>query len=91
MQIIELVKTFKDRDSLYLLLEFLQAGDMFGLLLRQGGTLDLWAAQYYSAIVTSALEYLHELNVVYRDLKVRLLRMPRSAAWSRDPFTAGCA
>jgi serine/threonine protein kinase len=67
--ILQLYKTFKDRDCLYVLLEFLQGGDLFGLLLRVGGTLEAPAARYYAGIVTLVLQYLHAQSIVYRDLK----------------------
>ncbi|KAF6780131.1 hypothetical protein AHF37_00399 [Paragonimus kellicotti] len=45
------------------------AGDLFELL-RQHGRLVESAARFYAAQVFMALEYLHCLNVLYRDLKL---------------------
>ena len=67
--ILNLVKTFNTADSLYLVLEFLQGGDLFGLMSRLGGRLEPFVAKYYAAVVTSVLGFLHRRNIVYRDLK----------------------
>lgn len=67
--ILKLVATYEDRDCLYMLLEFLQGGDIFGHLYRQGGRFTYDISQYYAATVLSVLEYLHNKKVAYRDLK----------------------
>jgi len=64
--IIEFVKTFKDRDCLFLLCEYCPGGDLFGALLRVGGVLSLPDATWYAAVVTSVLDYLHSMDIVYR-------------------------
>ena len=50
VQIIRLVKTFKDKNCLYMLVEFLQGGDMFGLLAREGGRFNSQTARHYAGI-----------------------------------------
>jgi len=67
--ILNLVKTFNTPDSLYMVLEFLQGGDLFGLMTRLGGRLQSRVAMFYAATVTSVLGFLHRRNIVYRDLK----------------------
>lgn len=77
--ILRLIKTFKDRDCLYLLMEFLQGGDFFGLLSRQPhGNLRRRQANYYAGIVTTVLEHVHSRSIVYRDLKPENLVLDRS-------------
>lgn len=67
--VIEFVKTFKDQDCLFLLAEYCPGGDLFGALIRAGGILCIADATFYASCVTSVLEYVHSLDVVYRDLK----------------------
>jgi len=77
--ILRLIKTFKDKDCLYLLMEFLQGGDFFGLLSRQAhGNLKRRQANYYAGIVTTVLKHVHARSIVYRDLKPENLVLDRS-------------
>ncbi|KAM7280417.1 hypothetical protein ACFE04_007551 [Oxalis oulophora] len=60
--------SFTCRDNLYLVMEYLNGGDLYSLL-RNLGCLDEDVARVYIAEVVLALEYLHSLRVVHRDLK----------------------
>ncbi|KAL2329375.1 hypothetical protein Fmac_022802 [Flemingia macrophylla] len=60
--------SFTCRENLYLVMEYLNGGDLYSLL-RNLGCLDEDMARVYIAEVVLALEYLHSLNVVHRDLK----------------------
>ncbi|TYJ98823.1 putative serine/threonine protein kinase IREH1 [Cucumis melo var. makuwa] len=60
--------SFTCRDNLYLVMEYLNGGDLYSLL-RNLGCLDEEVARVYIAEVVLALEYLHSLGVVHRDLK----------------------
>ncbi|KAI4347283.1 hypothetical protein L6164_008105 [Bauhinia variegata] len=60
--------SFTDRMNLYLVMEYLNGGDLYSLL-RNLGCLDEEVARVYIAEVVLALEYLHSLHVVHRDLK----------------------
>ncbi|KAF9617145.1 hypothetical protein IFM89_034296, partial [Coptis chinensis] len=60
--------SFTCRDNLYLVMEYLNGGDLYSLL-RNLGCLDEDMARVYIAEVVLALEYLHSLNVIHRDLK----------------------
>ncbi|XP_031393821.1 probable serine/threonine protein kinase IRE isoform X3 [Punica granatum] len=55
-------------ENLYLVMEYLNGGDLYSLL-RNLGCLDEEMARIYIAEVVLALEYLHSLNVIHRDLK----------------------
>ncbi|XP_027356126.1 probable serine/threonine protein kinase IRE [Abrus precatorius] len=55
-------------ENLYLVMEYLNGGDLYSLL-RNLGCLDEDMARVYIAEVVLALEYLHSLNVIHRDLK----------------------
>ncbi|KAF5480281.1 hypothetical protein F2P56_001043 [Juglans regia] len=60
--------SFTCRENLYLVMEYLNGGDLYSLL-RNLGCLDEDMARVYIAEVILALEYLHSLNVIHRDLK----------------------
>ncbi|XVE58887.1 hypothetical protein DITRI_Ditri04bG0205000 [Diplodiscus trichospermus] len=60
--------SFTCRENLYLVMEYLNGGDLYSLL-RNLGCLDEEVARVYVAEVVLALEYLHSLRVVHRDLK----------------------
>ncbi|WRX17754.1 Protein kinase domain - like 10 [Theobroma cacao] len=60
--------SFTCRENLYLVMEYLNGGDLYSLL-RNLGCLDEEVARVYIAEVVLALEYLHSLHVVHRDLK----------------------
>jgi cGMP-dependent protein kinase len=60
--ILKLFQTFKDSKRLYMLLEFVQGGELFAVLhtAHSDGVSDS-QAKFYAAGVTLALEYLHSL------------------------------
>ncbi|VFQ99604.1 unnamed protein product [Cuscuta campestris] len=60
--------SFTCRDNLYLVMEYLNGGDLFSLL-RNLGCLEEDMARVYIAEVVLALDYLHSLNIIHRDLK----------------------
>ncbi|KAJ3697699.1 hypothetical protein LUZ61_001404 [Rhynchospora tenuis] len=60
--------SFTSRENLYLVMEYLNGGDMYSLL-RNLGCLDEDVARIYIAEVVLALEYLHSNRIVHRDLK----------------------
>ena len=53
---------------LYFVLDFCQGGELF-FHLRQRGTFPETWCRFYAAQILLALEAMHELSVVYRDLK----------------------
>lgn len=60
--------SFTCRDNLYLVMEYLNGGDLYSLL-RKVGCLEEDIARIYIAELVLALEYLHSLGIVHRDLK----------------------
>ncbi|KAI3817915.1 hypothetical protein L1987_11715 [Smallanthus sonchifolius] len=60
--------SFTCKENLYLVMEFLNGGDLFSLL-RTLGCLEESMARVYIAEVVLALEYLHSLNIIHRDMK----------------------
>lgn len=60
--------SFTCSDNLYLVMEYLNGGDLYSLL-QKVGCLDDDIARIYIAELVLALEYLHSLNIVHRDIK----------------------
>ncbi|KAF8406405.1 hypothetical protein HHK36_008492 [Tetracentron sinense] len=60
--------SFSCRDNLYLVMEYLNGGDLYSLL-RKVGCLEEDVARIYIAELVLALEYLHSQGIVHRDLK----------------------
>ncbi|TMW64456.1 hypothetical protein Poli38472_013078 [Pythium oligandrum] len=66
--ICSLVFAFQTNERLYLGMKYYAAGDLF-YHLNMRGQLRVKDAQLYSAELVLAISYLHELNILYRDLK----------------------
>ena len=64
----KLVKTFKDEKRIYFLAEFVRGMDLFDVI-RAMNFISETSAKFFTAFLLSALENLHENNIVYRDLK----------------------
>ncbi|CAN6357134.1 unnamed protein product [Urochloa humidicola] len=60
--------SFTCRENLYLVMEYLNGGDLYSLLRNLGCLVEDMARTYIAELVL-ALEYLHSMNVIHRDLK----------------------
>ncbi|KAL6574297.1 hypothetical protein OROHE_001201 [Orobanche hederae] len=60
--------SFTSTDNLYLVMEYLNGGDLYSLLKKLGCLEEAVACTYIAELVL-ALEYLHSLGIVHRDLK----------------------
>lgn len=58
----------KDKKFLYMLFPFIVGGELFSYL-RSAGRFSSQTTLFYCAEIISALEYLHSLSIIYRDLK----------------------
>ncbi|KAM3515585.1 hypothetical protein MY11210_000763 [Beauveria gryllotalpidicola] len=74
--LITLWGTFQDWKSLYMVMDFVEGGELFSLL-RKSGRFPNPVAKFYAAEATLALEYLHSKNIIYRDLKPENLLLDR--------------
>lgn len=63
-----LYNTYKDRKYVYFLMEPVLGGDVFSMMSRKK-FLEEPAARFMTACVVEALEHLHGLDIIYRDLK----------------------
>ncbi|KAJ3792755.1 kinase-like domain-containing protein [Lentinula aff. detonsa] len=66
--IVPLKFSFQNPDKLYLVMSFVNGGELFYHLQREG-KFDQDRSRFYAAELLIALEHLHGFNVVYRDLK----------------------
>lgn len=66
--IVNLLTTFQDEKRLCMLLEYVNGGELFSHL-RKEGRLPNDHAQFYAGQIILAFQYLHSIHIVYRDLK----------------------
>ncbi len=57
--------TFQDDSKLYMVMEYVPGGELFGHL-RAAGRFSVSAARFYTACVVSTLDHLHAHDIVYR-------------------------
>uniref|UniRef100_A0A2P2MHE3 non-specific serine/threonine protein kinase n=1 Tax=Rhizophora mucronata TaxID=61149 RepID=A0A2P2MHE3_RHIMU len=67
--IVRLYFTFQDTGSLYMALESCEGGELFDQITRKG-RLSEEEARFYAAEVVDALEYIHSMGLIHRDIKV---------------------
>lgn len=66
--IVPLKFSFQSPEKLYFVLAFINGGELFYHLQKEG-RFDLSRSRFYTAELLCALEVLHDLDVIYRDLK----------------------
>ena len=74
--LLKLAATFETASRIYMLLEFIQGGELFRLIVNsEEQRLSLPMTTFYAASTFSAFAYLGSLNIVYRDLKTENLML----------------
>ncbi|QPG99807.1 hypothetical protein C2857_002599 [Epichloe festucae Fl1] len=66
--VVPLVASFQDLTSLYLVMEYMPGGDFLGLLVREN-ILHESVARFYVAEMILAVEEVHRLKFIHRDIK----------------------
>jgi len=66
--VVKMYYSFQDEDMLYLVMEFLPGGDLMSLLMKHD-TLPEDVAQFYVAEISLALQSIHQLGFIHRDIK----------------------
>ncbi|KAJ1565499.1 camp-dependent protein kinase catalytic subunit [Cladochytrium tenue] len=66
--LVSMLGTFQDSANIYFVLEYVQGGELFSYL-RRCGRFPNNVARFYAAEVVLAFEYLHNRDIIYRDLK----------------------
>lgn len=64
-----LFSSFQDDYSLYLVMDYVQGGELFAHIRASSGGLPESTVRFYAAEIVLALEYLHSYKIVHRDLK----------------------
>lgn len=66
--VVKMYFSFQDTRNLYLVMEFLPGGDMMTLLIKKD-TFSEEMTQFYVAETASAIDYIHKLGFIHRDIK----------------------
>ncbi|PAV81207.1 hypothetical protein WR25_14563 isoform A [Diploscapter pachys] len=66
--VVKMYYSFQDLINLYLVMEFLPGGDMMTLLIKKD-TLSEEATQFYIAEAALAIQFIHNLDFIHRDIK----------------------
>ncbi|AOA61317.1 cAMP-dependent protein kinase type 2 [Komagataella phaffii CBS 7435] len=68
--------TFQDAKNLFMVMDYIEGGELFSLL-RKSQRFPNSVAKFYAAEVTLAIDYLHLHNIIYRDLKPENILLDR--------------
>merc|ERR1712025_874129 len=66
--VVKMYYSFQDEEMLYLVMEFLPGGDLMSLLMKRD-TLPEDVSQFYVAEIALALQSIHQLGFIHRDIK----------------------
>lgn len=69
--IVQLYYSFQDSENLYLIMEFLQGGDLMTMLIKYD-TFSEDVTRFYMAECVEAISFVHSMGFVHRDIKVLL-------------------
>ncbi|QEL58159.1 cAMP-dependent protein kinase type 1 [Candidozyma auris] len=79
--IIRMWGTFQDCHNLFMIMDYIEGGELFSLL-RKSQRFPTPVAKFYAAEVFLAIEYLHNLDIIYRDLKPENILLDKTATSS---------
>jgi len=71
--IVDMFLTFQTPSNLFMCLEYMVGGELFSHLRKEGRFVPD-VAKFYAASIVLALEYLHDNDIIYRDLKPEVFR-----------------
>jgi len=75
--IVPLFGTFQDKDTIYLVLEYVVGGEFFTHL-RNAGRFTEETSKFYAAQIVLTFEFLHSKDIIYRDLKPENLLLDKN-------------
>ncbi|KAF9959893.1 Checkpoint kinase 2 [Mortierella alpina] len=84
--IIAVVDVFKTPRNMYIFMQMLPGGDLFGYLVKNGPLSEL-EAKFATYQVLQALQHLHRLNISHRDLKPENLLLASAKKYARVVLT----
>lgn len=67
--IVDCLGAFQDESNLYMMMEFVNGGEIHEYIQLQGGSTDVKVCRFFGGELFLALAYLHSLDIVHRDLK----------------------
>lgn len=67
--VVNLLTTFQDKANLYMVLEYINGGELHSYIQVQAGQVTDGTARFFCGELFLALEYLHSLSVAHRDVK----------------------
>ena len=69
--IVDLITTYNEESFVFMLMEYIQGGELFSVMNSVDGRnrLDEKQAKFYALVVADALSYLHQKKYIFRDLK----------------------
>ena len=82
--LISMMSAYQDRVNIYLLLDVALGGELYQVMSEVADTMDEPMAKFYTASLTLALQHVHLLEFVYRDLK------PENVLLDRHGFVKLC-
>lgn len=66
--IMALYDVWENKNDLYLILEYIEGGELFDYLIKRGKLQEFEAINYFKQII-DGISYLHQFNICHRDLK----------------------
>ncbi|CAH2351394.1 probable serine/threonine-protein kinase Hsl1p [[Candida] railenensis] len=66
--IMGLYDVWENKNDLYLILEYIEGGELFDYLIKRGKLQEFEAVNYFKQII-HGINYLHQFNICHRDLK----------------------
>lgn len=87
----QLDATYQDKHYVFMLIEAVMGGDLRRYILKQPNRrIPENHARFYVACVIQALEFMHSLGYVHRDLKTENLLITPSGCGPNPPLFPGC-
>lgn len=66
--VVKLYYSFQDKDNLYFVMDYIPGGDLMSLLIKKG-IFEEELARFYVAELTCAIESVHKMGFIHRDIK----------------------
>ncbi|CAD8110985.1 unnamed protein product [Paramecium sonneborni] len=66
--LMQFYKSMRDQNYIYFLIEFIKGMELFDVI-REIGLLSMMDSQFYIGSLLICVEYLHKLQIIYRDIK----------------------